>query len=114
MWCGAGLRGWERFLKVSGWKSEYESVGRFLRHYGRKVRSERTRENVGLTLKGLCEFAGKNPDELVRLSLKEASRLVQDYVDSLADKGYSIRYVNVCLAFLRTFLKLTGLRALKP
>jgi site-specific recombinase XerD len=113
MWCGAGLRGWERFLKVSGWKSEYESVGRFLRHYGRKVRSERTRENVGLTLKGLCEFAGKNPDELVRLSPKEASRLVQDYVDSLADKGYSIRYVNVCLAFLRTFFKVNGFKGPK-
>ena len=107
------MRGWEKFLKVSGWKSEYESVSRFLRHYSRKVRSERTRENVGLTLKGLCEFAGKDPDELVRLSPKEASRLVQDYVDSLAEKGYSIRYVNVCLAFLRTFFKVNGFKGSK-
>jgi site-specific recombinase XerD len=64
-------------------------------------------------LKGLCEFAGKDPDELVRLSPKEASRLVQDYVDSLAEKGYSIRYVNVCLAFLRTFFKVNGFKGPK-
>ena len=107
------MKGWEKFLKVSGWRSEYESVSRFLRHYGRKVRSERTRENVCLTLKGLCEFAGRSPDELVRLSPREASRLVQDYVDMLAEKGYSIRYVNVCLAYLKTFFKVNGFKGPK-
>ena len=86
---------------------------RFLRHYGRKVRSERTRENACFTLKGLCEFSGKNPDELAGLSSTEASRVVQDYVDWLAGKDYSVRYVNVCLAYLKTFFKVNGFKGPK-
>lgn len=43
---------------------------------------------------GLCEFAGKDPDELVRLSPREVSRLVQDYVDSLAEKGYGMGFIG--------------------
>lgn len=104
------MRSWESLLKVSGWTSQYESVNLFLRHYGRKVHSERTRENVGQTLKGLCKFAGKTPDEMTKLSGKEASKLVQDYVDSLAEKGFSIRYVNVCMAFLKTFFRVNGFK----
>jgi len=107
---GIALRSWERFLKVDGWQSEYASVDRCLRHYGRKVRSEGTRSNVGLILSGFCDFCGKNPDGLVRLSSKDASKLVQDCVDSLAERGFSIRYVNVCLAYLKTFFKVNGFK----
>jgi len=64
-------------------------------------------------LKALCRFAGKGPDDLVKLTPKAASTLVQDYVDSLAEKDYSIRYVNVCLAFLKTFFKVNGFKGSK-
>lgn len=74
------------------------------------VRSEKTRENICFTLKGLCEFAKKSPDDLSRESPKEASRLVQAYVDWLAEKRYSTRYVNVCLAFLKTFFRVNGFK----
>jgi len=106
----AGLRSWEQFLKVDGWKSDYESVDRFLRHYSRMVKSEKTRENICFTLKGLCGFAEESPDDLSRHTQKEASKLVQEYIDSLAEKGYSTRYVNVCLAFLKTFFKVNGFK----
>jgi len=102
------MSGWEEFLRVKGWESEHESVNRLLRHYKRKVRSEHTKANACQALKGLSEFAGMGPDELVRLDVKEASRFVQEFVDSLKDKGYSIRYVNVSLAYLKTFFKLNG------
>ena len=91
---------WERVLKVSGWSSGFVSVDLLLRYYARKVRSERTREIAGWTLKGLCDFAGEGPDELVKLSVEGASELVQRYVDSLADKAYSTLYVNVCFGLL--------------
>ena len=107
------MRSWETFLKVSGWTSELESVSRFLRHYSRMVRSEKTRENVCFALKGLCESVGRGPDQLVKTSPEEASELLQGYVDSLADKGYSIRYVNVCLAYLKTFFKVNGFKGAK-
>jgi len=104
------LHVWESFLKVSGWESDYESVAKILRYYKRKVQSEGTKGNVCQILKGFCIFAGKNPDEAVRLGVEEASRLVQDYVDSLAGKGLSIRYVNASLAFLKTFFKVNGFK----
>jgi integrase len=110
---GEFMRSWETFLRITGWKSQYLSVDRFLRHYARKVKSEKTRENVCLVLKALSEFAGKNPDELVSLTQKGASEIVQNYVDSLAQKDYSIRYVNACLAYLKTFFVVNGFKGSK-
>lgn len=104
------VRAWESFLKVTDWYSGFESVGKYLGHFKRKIRSEGTRELSCDVLMRFCKFAGKNPDELVRLSPSEASKLVQDYVDSLADKGQSIRTVNVALTFLRTFFRFNGFK----
>jgi site-specific recombinase XerD len=104
------MRRWEEFLKVKDWTSGYESVNGFLRHYARKARSLKTRENICITLKSFCEFAGKSADEFVRLSSKEAARLLQDYVDGLAEKGFSVRYVNVSLAYLKTFFRVNGFK----
>lgn len=104
------MTNWEDFLQINGWKSNLQSVNLLLRHYQRKVRSEHTRANSCQTVKALSEFADKSPDDLVKLSPKEASSLVQNYVDSLADKGFSIRYVNVSLAYLKTFFKVNGFK----
>lgn len=95
----------EGFLRVSGWVSGFESVDKALRHYGRRVRSEKTRRNLLSFLYALCRFSGKNPDELVRLSVDEASKIVQSFVDDLAGKGRSVRYVNVALAYIKTFFR---------
>ena len=105
------MRAWESFLKVTDWSSGFESVSRYLGHFKRKTRSEGTKELSCDVLMRFCKFAAKNPDELVRLSPGEASKLVQSYVDSLADKGQSIRTVNVGLTFLRTFFHVNGFKA---
>jgi len=104
------LRAWESFLKVSDWSSGFESVSIYLGHFKRKIRSEGTKELSCDVLMRFCKFTGRNPDELVRLSPGEASKLVQGYVDSLADKGQSIRTVNVALTFLRTFFRVNGFK----
>ena len=104
------MKTWEQFLKVDDWTSQYKSVDIFLKHYSRKIRSEKTRENVGYILKGLCVFAQKTPDELVLSPCKDASGLVQGYIDSLADKGFSTRYVNVSLGYLKTFFRVNGFK----
>ena len=100
----------ERFLRVSGWESGFDSVDRVLRHYRRKVRSEKTRRNILDALYALCRFAGKDPDELVRLSVEEASELVQSFLDDLAERGRSVRYVNVLSAYIKTFFRVNGFR----
>ncbi len=51
-----------------------------------------------------------SPDKLVKLGVEEASRLVQNYVNSLAERGTSIRYVNASLAFLKTFFRVNGFK----
>ncbi|NIN51783.1 MAG: tyrosine-type recombinase/integrase [Nitrososphaeria archaeon] len=104
------MRAWEDYLRVGGWRSGYSSVDRILRHYSRKVASEHTRRNVCETLKGFCEFVERDPDKVVALTSREASQLVQGFVDSLADKSYSVRYVNVSLAYLTTFFKVNGFK----
>ena len=104
------MRAWEVFLKVKQWSSEYESVDKYLGHFKRKTRSEGTKELACDLLMRFSKFAGKEPDELTRLSPAEVSKLVQSYVDSLADKGQSIRTVNVTLTFLRTFFTLNSFK----
>ena len=104
------MTNWEDFLQINGWESNFQSVNRLLRHYQRKIRSEHTRANACQTVKALSEFADKGPDDLVKLTPKKASSLVQDFVDSLANKDYSIRYVNVSLAYLKTFFKVNGFK----
>lgn len=105
------MRVWEEFLRVDGWRSAYACVDRVLRHYARKVASEKTRENFGIVLMQFCRFCGLGPDALVALSPEEASKLCQDFTDSLLEKGYSVRYLNVCQAYLKTFFRINGFEA---
>ena len=107
------MRSWETFLKVEGWKSEYISVDRFLKHYSRKVKSEKTRENVCHTLKGLCRFSGKNPDFLASRTPEIASKIVQDYVDSLAEKGYNPESISTKTTCTLSSLKEGGFKITK-
>lgn len=104
------VKAWESFLKVRGWESDYKSVSNYLRYFMRKVGSERTKDQACYTLMAFCRFAGMSPEELVGLSKRNASKLVQSYIDSLADKGYSIRTVNVALAYLKTFFRVNGFK----
>ena len=104
------MRAWESFLRVTGWESEYGCVDRFLKHYRRRIASEGTREIACDTLMGFCKFAGADPDKLVGLEVAEASKLVQDFMDSRAKRGMSVRTVNVGLAFLKAFFRLNGFK----
>ena len=104
------VSGSERYLKVSGWSSEFESVDKALMHYKRRVRSEKTRRNLLDFLKALCRFVNKNPDELIKLDVKEASKLVQAFLDGLAEKDRSVRYVNVALAYIKAFFRVNGFK----
>jgi len=101
---------WESFLKVRGWRSEFRSVDRYLRHYERMVGSLRTRRNCLVALGMLCGFAGLKPDELVKLSQAEASELVQGFLDSKRRGGRSVRYLNVLHAYLKTFFRVNGFK----
>jgi len=107
---------WEEYLRIEGWRSAFASVDRALRHYARKVASEKTKENFCIILMQFCRFCGLSPDEIVALSPERASELCQAFTDSLREKGYSVRYLNVCQAYLKTFFKVNGFegpRALK-
>ena len=101
---------WETFLRIDGWRSGYESVDRVLRHYARRLKSEKTRRAVGKVVYGLCRFAGRDPDELVGLPPEEASEIVQDFLDSKREKGLSIRTLNTYLAYARAFFKANGFK----
>jgi integrase len=105
------MKVWEEFLKMEGWNSRYESANNALRHYARKIRSERTRENFCGTLMLFCKHSGLDPDALVALTPANASRICQDFTDHLREKEFSIKYVNVSQAYLRTFFRENGFRA---
>lgn len=78
------------------------------------MRSEHTRLNAVGIVARLCRSAGvENPDELVKLDRKEASQIVQNFVDSLKERDLSIRYVNVSLAYLKTFFRVNGFKSEK-
>jgi integrase len=105
---GGFMTVWEDFLKIEGWKSSYDSVNKALRHYSRKVRSEKTRENFGITLMLFCKHSSLDPDAIVASGPAEVSKICQDFTDHLREKGYSIIYVNVSQAYLKTFFKENG------
>ncbi len=107
------MRCWEQFLKLKGWRSEYTSVDKALHHYTKRIKSEKTRANFSSILMQFCKFANKNPEGLVDLTVEEASRLCQNFTDSLQNKNYSTCYVNVTQAYLKTFFKENGFQGAK-
>jgi integrase len=107
------MRAWESYLKVKGWRSDYESVTIYLAHYKRLLGSQSTKDHASDALMSLCKFAGKTPDQLKSLSPKEASEAVQQYIDQLKDKDQSIRTVNVALSYLKMFFRVNGFKGTK-
>jgi len=104
------MKTWAGYLKVDGWHSEYDGVDRVLRHYSRKTRSESTREGVCDTLHRFLLYSGLDPEGVLRLEPSEASQHVQKFIDSLSDRGLSIRTVNTSLAYLKQFFRVNGFR----
>lgn len=101
----------EEALKVSGWSSKFRSVERVLRHYSRKTQSEHTRRNVLDALVSFLRFVKEeDPDRYVKLSRKKVEGDLQDFLDSMKSRGLSIRYVNICHAYLATFFEQNGFR----
>ncbi len=98
----------EGLLKVKDWSSEHTSVQRILRYYSRKTKSESTRNIVCDTLNRFLVHSSLDPISVLELSPENASLLVQDYIDSLNDKGQSVRTLNVSLAYLNQFFKVNG------
>jgi integrase len=107
------MRAWESFLKIQGWRSDYESVTLYLAHYKRLLGSESTKEHAVDVLMSLCKFADKTPDQLRSLSSVEASRLLQRHIDELKDENQSIRTVNVSLGYLKMFFRVNGFKGEK-
>ena len=101
---------WAGYLKVDGWHSEYESVERFLRHYSRKTRSESTRRGACDMLHRFLLYSGLDPGNVIELSPEEASEKVQGFIDSMSDRGLSIRTMNTSLAYLKQFFKVNGFK----
>jgi integrase len=101
------------FLKVCGWRSEYESVNSLLKHLWRKSRSEASRRAYLRQVYLLCSSKGLTPDELIKLPKKKIEEIVQDYADQYNDGRHSIRYVNNIIHLLKGFFKANGFKKAK-
>lgn len=101
------------FLKVCGWRSEYESVNLLLKHLWRKSRSEASRKAYLRQVYLLCSSKGLTPEELIKLPKKKIEEIVQDYADQYNDGRHSIRYVNNIIHLLKGFFKANGFKGTK-
>ena len=99
-----------KFLRVSGWRSEYESVNALLKHLWRKSRSEASRKAYLRQIYLLCSSTSLTPDELIKLPKKKIEEIVQDYADQYNDGRHSIRYVNNIIHLLKGFFKANGFK----
>ena len=98
-------------LGVVGWRSSYASVQRLLDHLKRRSRSEASRVKYLQELHRFMRYVGaKSPDELVSMPKERVEELLQSFVDELADRGVSIRYVNTVLTDLKVFFKVNGFK----
>ena len=100
-----------KFLRVNDWHSEYRSVENLLLHLSRRSRSEGSRRLYLWHLYRFCQYAGRKPDELIRLRRNHAERLIQSYADSLKDR--SPRYANLAISILKTFFEVNGFKRAK-
>mgnify|MGYP000185597088 CR=1 FL=1 len=100
-----------KFLRVNDWHSEYRSVENLLLHLSRRSKSEGSRRLYLWHLYRFCQYAGREPDELIRLRRNHAERLIQSYADSLKDR--SPRYANLAISILKTFYEVNGFKRAK-
>ena len=106
-------RWFDGYLRVDGWDSEYASMQKLLDHLSRRTKSESSRIQYLQMLATLCRRENKTPDQLVSLSQNEAEDVVQSFLDAMAKKGRSKRWVNVCTAQLITFFRVNGFKKQK-
>ncbi|MDV3292662.1 MAG: tyrosine-type recombinase/integrase [Nitrososphaerales archaeon] len=102
-------------VKVEGWNSGYFSVQNVLRHLQRKAMGYGvpSYSSVGLyvaIMGQFCRFAGKNPDELVRLPRAEIEDLVHSYLDQALSKGLSRKTVKTRRSFLLLHFRKNGFK----
>jgi hypothetical protein len=110
-----GMKGrwFDGYLRVTGWESEYASVQKLLDHLSRRTKSESSRIQYLQTLATLCRREQRTPDQLVRLSRHEAEDAVQIYLDDMAKRGNSKRWINASMHQLITFFRGSGFRKQK-
>ena len=107
-------RRWEAYLRVSGWTSEYKSVGNFLRYLRyRKTGSKASRDIYGRTLYALCRHTDKLPEELVEMKKADIEKLVEEFCYHKREKQCCNATVNTTLFMIKTFFKVNGFRELE-
>ena len=105
------VKGYEIRLKVKGWSSEYPSIDRALKHYGRRTSSEHTKKTFLEIVDAFLRSVGEtDPDAYVKNIPKKVQTDVQSFLDGMKSKDLSVRYINVTQAFLSTFLRENGFR----
>jgi len=98
-------------LRVRGWNSEFPSVQRLLDHLKRKARSEASRIKYLEEIHRFIRYVGVNdPDVLLKKSKKDVEEVIQKFVDELAEKKLSIRYLNTLIADLKLFFRVNGFK----
>jgi hypothetical protein len=85
------------------WQSKIDSVQKLLDHLQRFTRSESLRSRYLRHLLKFCDWCNLMPDDLVRLTPRQASALVQKFTDELARANASRIYVNSVIKRLKTF-----------
>ncbi|KXB05288.1 hypothetical protein AKJ50_01320 [candidate division MSBL1 archaeon SCGC-AAA382A13] len=90
------------------WKSELPSVQNLLDHLQRYSGSEGTKDEYLRMVHRLCEFSGRNPEELIESEKEKIESLVQEFADRLAGKDCSKTYVNSAIRRLLTFFRQNG------
>ncbi|MGA2681876.1 MAG: tyrosine-type recombinase/integrase [Candidatus Bathyarchaeia archaeon] len=98
------------YLKVDGWKSNYESVNLMLRHLSRKCGSEASRQGYLRCVYAFCTYTELDPDKLVKLPKKVIEGRMQDFIDQFNNGNRSLRYINNTIQLLRTFFKVNGFK----
>lgn len=93
------------------WTSEYSSVNNTLRYLQmRRTNSLSTKTGCFRTLHKLCLFAGRNPDELVRMEKTEIEQYVRDYSESVKNRTGWGATANLAITHLKLFFRENGFR----
>ena len=83
-------------MRIDGWKSGYASVDSVLRHLQRKSGGYGTPSYASVEwyapiLNAFCNYAVRDPDQLLSLPKEEIEELVHSYLDAGLSKGLARR-----------------------
>lgn len=90
---------------------EYKTVFLFYKSFRTLSNSSGTKHVYLSAIKAFCKFLGKSPDDAIKyLKRRDATKVMQDFLDYLSQKGSAPKTIESYFSAVKGFLEINGIR----